>query len=139
MGWLRFFRRRHWDEERARELAHYLETETADNIARGMPPAEARRAARRTLGNPTLIREELYEMNTLGLVETIAQDLRYGTRLLRRNPVLAVVAIVTLALGTGANTAIFQLVNAVRLRSLPVSRTALLAGPWPVLMPGFGG
>ena len=60
-------------------------------------------------------------MNTIGLVETIARDLRYGARLLRRNPVFAAVAIVTLALGTGANTAIFQLVNAVRLRTLPVT------------------
>jgi putative ABC transport system permease protein len=60
-------------------------------------------------------------MNTLGLVETMAQDLRYGARLLRRNPLFAAVAIATLALGTGANTAIFQLVNAVRLRTLPVA------------------
>ena len=60
-------------------------------------------------------------MNTLPLIATIAQDLRYGVRLLRRNPLFAVVAIVTLALGTGANTAIFQLVNAVRLRALPVA------------------
>src|SRR5687768_3680875 len=60
-------------------------------------------------------------MNTLGLVETIAQDLRYGARLLLRSPLFAAVAILTLALGTGANTAIFQLVNAVRLRTLPVA------------------
>jgi predicted permease len=121
MSLRRFFRRRFWDEERARELEAYLEAETADNIARGMPPGEARRAARRQLGNPTLIREDIYNMNTFGLVESIAQDLRYGLRLLRRNPLFAAVAILTLALGTGANTAIFQLVNAVRLRSLPVA------------------
>jgi predicted permease len=120
VSWTRFFRRRYWDEERARELESYVEIEIADNIARGLSPAEARRAAYRKLGNPTRIREEIYRMNTLGLVETIAQDLRYGARLLWRNPLFAGIAVLTLALGTGANTAIFQLVNAVRLRTLPV-------------------
>ncbi len=120
MGWSRFFRRGYWDEERARELEAHIAIETDDNIARGMTPADARQAALRKLGNPTLIREEIYRMNSLGLVETLWQDVKYGARLLRRNPTFAVVAILTLALGTGANTAIFQLVNAVTLRTLPV-------------------
>ena len=123
----RFFRRRHWDAERARELESYLEEEIADNLARGMTADAARTAARRKLGNPVRIREEIYTMNSLGYLETIWQDLRYGARLLRRNPTFAVVAILTLALGTGANTAIFQLVDAVRLRSLPVDRPEQLA------------
>ena len=120
MGWMRFLRRGRWDDERARELAAYLEEETADNLARGMTPEDARAAAHRKLGNATLIREEIYEMNTIGFLETIWQDVRYGARVLRRNPTFAVVAILTLALGTGANAAIFQLVDAVRLRTLPV-------------------
>jgi predicted permease len=68
----------------------------------------------------TQIREEIYRMNTVGLLDTIWHDLRYGTRLLRLNPGFTAVAILSLALGVGANTAIFQLLNAVRIRTLPV-------------------
>ena len=113
---------RNGTNERAEELRNYLEHEIDDNIARGMSPDAAARAAHLKLGNTTLIREEIYEMNTLRFTETIAQDLRYGFRLLRRNPTFSIVAILTLALGTGANAAIFQLVNSVRLRALPVER-----------------
>src|SRR6185436_1085473 len=127
MGILRFFRRRYWDEERGRELDAYLAQEIDDNLARGMTPGQARTAAHRKLGNATRIREEIYTMNSLGFLETLWQDLRYGARLLRRNPTFAAVAILTLALGTGANTAIFQLVDAVRLRALPVDRPEQLA------------
>jgi predicted permease len=127
MSWTRFFRRAHWDDERAKELQDYLAHEIDDNIARGMSPQEAAAAAHRRLGNTTQIREEIYEMNTLGFIDTIWQDLRYGFRLLRKNPTFAIVAILTLALGTGANAAIFQLVNSVRMRTLPVERPQELA------------
>ena len=127
MGFTRLFRRRYWDEERARELNSYLEEEIADNLARGKSADEARRAAYRKLGNPTRIREEIYTMNSFGFLESLWQDLHYGARLLRRNPTFAVVTVLTLALGTGANTAIFQLVDAVRLRPLPVDRPEQLA------------
>jgi hypothetical protein len=149
MGLTRFFRRRRWDDERARELQAYLAQEIDDNLARGMTPDQARTAAHRKLGNATRIREEIYTMNSLGFLETLWQDLRYGARLLRRNPTFAAVAILTLALGTGANTAIFQLVDAVRLRTLPVDhpeqlaevrivkspngRTGMFNGRWPML------
>src|SRR5436190_251163 len=116
----RAFRRRRWDDERARELASYLAEETADNLARGMTPAVARAAAHRKLGNATRIREDIYEMNSLGLLETFWHDLRYGARVLRRNPVFACVTIVSLAFGIGANTAIFQLLDAMQFRTLPV-------------------
>ena len=86
MGWSRFLRRRYWDAERARELEAHLAIETDENIARGMTPDAARTAARRKLGNPVLIREEIYAMNSLGFVESVLQDLRYGARLLRRTP-----------------------------------------------------
>jgi len=118
MALTRFLRRSRWDDERARELESYLEQETQDNIARGMPLEEARAAARRRLGNATLVREAIYEMNTMKLVESAWQDLRHGLRLLRAG--FAIVAILSLSLGIGANTAIFELLDAVRLRTLPV-------------------
>lgn len=122
MSWTRFVRRRHWDEERARELEDYLAREIDDNVARGLSLDAATRAAHRKLGNVTRIREEIYDMNTLHLVETVWQDLRYGGRLLLKNPTFSIVALLTLALGTGANAAIFQLVNSIRFRPLPVER-----------------
>src|SRR5687768_9875997 len=127
MSWTRFFRRRHCDDERAKELQDYLAHEIDDNIARGLSPEAAAAAANRRLGNTTLIREDIYNMNTLAFLDTIWQDLRYGFRLLLKNPTFAVVAILTLALGTGANAAIFQLVNSVRMRTLPVERPQELA------------
>jgi len=120
VSWSRFLRRSRWDDERARELDAHLAIETDDNLARGMSPGEARDAARRKLGNATLVREEIYQMNTLTLVDGAWRDLKYGARLLRVNPAFAVVAILSLALGVGANAAIFQLLDAVRIRTLPV-------------------
>jgi putative ABC transport system permease protein len=120
MAWTRFFRRRHWDAERARELRGYIEIETDENIARGMPPAEARSAAQRKLGNEVLVREEIYSMNSIGFLESLWQDLRYGARSLRLNLGFAAIAIASLTIGIGANTTIFQLLDAIRLRSLPV-------------------
>jgi putative ABC transport system permease protein len=127
VSWRRFIKRHWWDDERAREIAAYLETEAAENIARGMPAAEAAAAARRKFGNPGLVREEIYGMNTIGWLESAWQDLRYGARALRLSPGFAAVAILSLALGIGANTAIFQLLDAARLRSLPVQNPQELA------------
>ena len=116
----RFFRRARWDAERARELDSYVDIETDENIARGLPPDEARLAALRKIGNRTLVREDIYQMNTVTLVDNAWRDLKYGARLLRLNPAFALVAILSLALGVGANTAIFQLLDAVQFRLLPV-------------------
>jgi predicted permease len=145
-GWFRFFRRRYWDKERARELEAYLEIETDENIARGMSPEEARYAARRKLGNVTLIREEIYRMNSLGWLETLWQDVRYGLRQLRRSPGLATVIVLSLTLGIGANTAVFTLMDAVMIRMLPVKNPQQLVlfgwisheGSFDITTSGYG-
>src|SRR5690348_8075381 len=120
MNWKRFFERKRRDGDFADELRAYLEQESADNIARGMDHREARETALRKLGNVTKLREEIHHMNSLGWIESVWQDLRYGARNLRANPGFTVVAVLSLALGIGANAALFQLIDAVMLRSLPV-------------------
>jgi putative ABC transport system permease protein len=145
MGWLRFLRRRQWDAERRRELEAYLEIETDENVARGLTPEAAALAAQRKLGNRTRVLEAIHDHNTIAPLDTLWQDLRYAVRILRLNPGFAGVAVLSLALGIGANTAIFQLIDAVRLRSLPVAdpgalvdldvdargRSGYFSGPFP--------
>jgi len=120
VSWTKFFRRRQRDDDAAREIASYIVIETDDNIARGMTPQAAHDAAVRKFGNATRVREEIYWMNTIRPLDTLWQDLRFALRLLWRDKGFATAAILSLALGIGANTAIFQLLDAVRLRTLPV-------------------
>ncbi len=135
MRWSRFFRRNVLDEESARELESYLRTETEGNIERGMSPEEARHAAFRKLGNVTRIREEIYGQNSFGLLEILWHDLHFGLRMLATHRGFAAVAILTLALGIGANTAIFSVVNATLIRPLPYPNANRLVLVWESRMP----
>lgn len=127
MAWTKFFRRGSRDADTAREIASYIAIETDENISRGMSPHAAHDAATRKFGNATRVREEIYWMNTIRPLDTLWQDVKFGLRLLRRDRGFAIAAVLSLALGIGANTAIFQLLDAVRLRTLPVEEPQQLA------------
>ena len=101
MAWRRFFRRRRRVAENARDIQFHLDTETRDNIARGMQPGEARAVAIRKFGNPTFVREEVYRMHSIGFLETAWQDVRYSLRTMRKSPVFALTAVLILAVGIG--------------------------------------
>ncbi len=124
----RFLQRGRREDDFAAEAQAYLEEETARNLEAGMDLQQAFAAARRKFGNVTAIREIDRDMNTIGFFENFWQDLSYGARQLRSNPSFFVVAVLSLALGIGANTAIFHLLDALRLRSLPVENAQQLAG-----------
>ncbi|MGI8745279.1 MAG: ADOP family duplicated permease [Bryobacteraceae bacterium] len=124
---MRWWRRKERQRDLERELRSDLELEIAEQQENGLSAEEARSAARRALGNTTLVKEEAREMWGWTSLERFWQDLRYGVRQLRLSPVFAVVAILSLALGIGANTAIFQLLDSVRLRALPVPNPEQLA------------
>jgi hypothetical protein len=135
-GWLLrlfgLFHRKRREREFAEELESHLAFHIEDNLRAGMSPEEARRRALIKLGGVTLTQERYREQRGLPMLETLIQDLRFGLRVLRKNPAFALAAILSLAIGIGANTALFSVVNAVLWRPLPYPHAERLVrvGEW---------
>jgi predicted permease len=134
--WHRLFHRRQHEEQLEKELRHHLDLHTSDLIAQGFSPEEAQRQARLALGGPEQVKEMCRDARGTRWLEELLQDLRFGMRILLKNPGFTLVVVGTLALGIGANTAIFGLVDALLLRPLPVVKAP---SELVLLMRGDGG
>ena len=120
-------RKQQAEREMDEELREYLDAAVLAKMRRGMTREDGVRAARMDMGGAEKVKEQIRAVGWETFVETLWQDLRFAVRLLRFNPAFAAAAILSLALGIGANTAIFQLLDAVRLRTLPVKRPEQMA------------
>jgi len=120
-------RRKSVRSENERELREHMEMRIDANVAKGMSPEQAAREARLRFGNPALMRERVDEEDAALDIASFFRDARYAARGFAKSPGFTAVAIITLALGIGANTAVFQLLDAVRLRSLPIKAPQDLA------------